>query len=61
MTDWKAAEAYVRTLQVEGKDIAVHGPTLDWTFKEFLDAHAKIVSPRVLASGVTRKRPMRVT
>jgi integrase len=43
LRDWAAAEAELRRLQAKGKDIEVHGPTIEDCAKRFLDAHAREV------------------
>ncbi len=48
LTDWKAAEAYVKSLVAKSKDVVVHGETIADCVKKFLDAHQENVSERVL-------------
>jgi integrase/recombinase XerD len=48
LKDWKAAEAYMRSLHAEAKDTAVHGPTIADCITRFLDAHKENVGSRAL-------------
>lgn len=41
--DWAAAEAELRSLQAHGKDITVHGPTIEDCAQRFLDGHSENV------------------
>ena len=38
LRDWKAAESLLRSLKVENKDTAVHGPTLQNCVERYLDS-----------------------
>lgn len=48
LSDWKAAEAYLRSLVAENKDSASHGFTLSDCIRRFLDAHATQVGEKAL-------------
>jgi integrase/recombinase XerD len=48
LTDWKAAEAYVKSLVAKSKDVVVHGETLGACVEKFLDAHRENVTDKVL-------------
>lgn len=49
LTDWKAAEAHVRSLLARAKDTAVHGETIADCIQHFLDSHTENVGDRTLA------------
>jgi integrase len=44
--DWAAAEAELRSLQAHGKDITVHGPTIEDCAQRFLDGHAENIGDK---------------
>jgi len=49
LRDWKAAEAYLRSLVAESKNTTVHGPTIADCVRRFLDSHSEAVSTKTLA------------
>jgi hypothetical protein len=44
--DWAAAEAELRSMQAHGKDITVHGPTIEDCATRFLDGHEEKVGDK---------------
>jgi hypothetical protein len=44
--DWAAAEAELRSMEATGKDVEVHGPTIEDCAQRFLDAHEENVSKK---------------
>src|SRR5271168_1053740 len=47
--DWAAAEAELRSMQAQGKDIKVHGPTIEDCAQRFLDGHEEKVGDKAKA------------
>jgi len=46
LRDWKAAQAWLRTVEAQNKDTAVYGPTLENCIERYLDSRKNELGPK---------------